>query len=98
MSYMAYALYSLTSMVVTEVTIEEFDLQPSSDVYSVGQIIAIVIAGATIIRAVWSLQSLSNKASTKSFPDLVFTLVWNPSSCCSRRRKQEDGALPMKYV
>ncbi|OWY45779.1 hypothetical protein AALT_g10323 [Alternaria alternata] len=50
MFYMTYAMYSLTSMVVAEVTIHEFNLQPSSDDYSIGQIIAIVVSGATILQ------------------------------------------------
>ncbi|KAF1949971.1 hypothetical protein CC80DRAFT_554872 [Byssothecium circinans] len=75
-SYMLFALYSLTSMAVAEVTIRDLDLHPSSHIYSVGQIIAIVVAGATIIRAAWSFVPLFNKEDRKSFPDLIFTLLW----------------------
>ncbi|KAI4906463.1 hypothetical protein J4E90_010537 [Alternaria incomplexa] len=99
-SYTAYALYSLTSMVVAEVTIREYDLQPSSNVYSIGQIIAIVVSLATLIRAIWSFQSLYID-SQKSFPDLVFELLtWPPWSCCFRsktdKRGEDTAATPMK--
>ena len=47
-------------MVVAEVTNHEFGLQPSSGNYSVGQIIAIVVSGATILRAIWCFQCLFN--------------------------------------
>ena len=50
-SCLIYALYSITSMVVAEITIQDFELRASSSVYSVGQIIAIVIAGSTVLRA-----------------------------------------------
>ncbi|KAI4912237.1 uncharacterized protein J4E92_010088 [Alternaria infectoria] len=83
LSYTTYALYSLTSMVVAEVTIREYDLQPSSNVYSIGQIIAIVVSLATLIRAIWSFQSLYIDSEDKSFPDLVFeVLTWPPWRCC----------------
>jgi hypothetical protein len=83
LSYMTCALYSLTSMVVAEVTIHEFNLQPSSGVYSIGQIIAIVVSGATILRAIWSFQCLFNEEDNRAFPDLVFNLLWGEWTCCS---------------
>ncbi|CAN9245472.1 unnamed protein product [Alternaria alternata] len=69
-------------MVVAEVTIHEFSLQPSSGVYSIGQIIAIVVSGATILRAIWSFQSLFNEEENKAFPDLIFDLLWRRRRCC----------------
>jgi hypothetical protein len=98
LSCMVYALCSLTSMAVAEVTIQEYSLQASSRVYSVGQIIAVVIAGATIIRAIWSLQSMFNEANDKSFPDLVFTLIWRSWTCCLHPRKEGDDESSMRYV
>jgi len=74
-SCLIYALYSITSMVVAEITIQDFELRASSSVYSVGQIIAIVIAGSTVLRALWEFIGMFNDAVTKGFPDLVFTLL-----------------------
>ena len=76
-TYTTHALYSLTSMVVGEVTIAKYNLHPSSNVNSIGQIIAIVVSLATLIRVIWSFQSLYNDADGSSFPDLVFSLL-----CC----------------
>jgi len=72
-SYLNHALYSLTSMAVAEGTIQKYKLRASSSVYSVGQIIAIVIAGSTVLRALWEFIGTFNEANTKGFPDLVFT-------------------------
>ncbi|KAI4612803.1 uncharacterized protein J4E87_010066 [Alternaria ethzedia] len=91
-SYTVCALYSLTSMVVAEITIREYDLQASSNVYSIGQIIAIVVSLATLIRAIWSFQSLYIDSQDKSFPDLVFELLtWPPWSCCLDSNKDKTG-------
>jgi len=78
-SYMIYTLYCLTSMVVAEVTIRDYKLQGASDVRSVGQIMAIVIAIATFLRAAWSFQILFNEEEDRSsFPDFVFGLIPGP--------------------
>jgi len=74
-SHMLYALYAITSMVAAETMIQDFELRASSSVYSVGQIIAIIIAGSTVFRALWIFIGTWNKADAKGFPDLVFTLL-----------------------
>ncbi|KAI4941933.1 hypothetical protein J4E91_010483 [Alternaria rosae] len=94
-SHTAYALYSLTSMVVAEVTIEKYNLQPSSNANSIGQIIAIVVSLATLLRVIWSFQSLYNDAEDSSFPDLVFSLLSRPPpSCCFGSEADEMGEDP----
>ncbi|KAI4643916.1 uncharacterized protein J4E79_011188 [Alternaria viburni] len=94
-SYTAYALYSLTSMVVAEVTIGEYNLQPSSNANSIGQIIAVVVSLATLLRVVWSFQSLYNDAENSSFPDFIFSLLSrSPSSCCFGSNVEEASEDP----
>ncbi|KAI4606940.1 hypothetical protein J4E83_009851 [Alternaria metachromatica] len=90
-SHTTYALYSITSMAVAEVTIRKYSLQPVSQVNSIGQIIAMVVALATFIRVVWSFQNLYNRFENNSFPDLVFNprTSW-PAWCCCVDSK-EDG-------
>jgi hypothetical protein len=95
---MLCATYALTSMAVSEVTIQEFDLRAGSTVHSVGRVIAMVVAGATILRAVWSFQDLFNKAVHKSFPTLVFTLFSNFLKCCTCGRKEGGGKPLDGYV
>ena len=51
--YTVHGVFAMTSMATAEITIRDFNLRPSSEVYSIGQSIAIVIAGATILRAIW---------------------------------------------
>ncbi|KAH6641865.1 hypothetical protein F5144DRAFT_149880 [Chaetomium tenue] len=48
-----YGVYALTSLAAAEVAMRDLNLQPTSAIDSVGQIIALVIAGATTLRAVW---------------------------------------------
>lgn len=40
-------------MAAVESTIREFNIQPRSQVLSVGQLVSIVVAAATILRGVW---------------------------------------------
>jgi hypothetical protein len=73
-SYIVCAMYSITSMAVAELIVRNLDLQPSSYAYSVGQIIAIIVSGATILRArslmiSWCIEG-------RSIPDLIFGLLW----------------------
>jgi len=75
LSYLICGLYSLTSMTVAEMTTRNFELPTSSSVSSVGQIIAIVIAGSTVLRALWEFVGMFNEEATKGFPDLIFTLL-----------------------
>ncbi|KAI4653441.1 hypothetical protein J4E93_001207 [Alternaria ventricosa] len=98
-SYTAYALYSLTSMVVAEVTIGEYNLQPSSNANSIGQIIAVVVSLATLLRVIWSFQSLYNDAENSSFPDFIFSLLSrSPSSCCFGSDVEEVGEDPASIL
>lgn len=99
MSYMICALFSLTSMVVAEVSIRDWKLQPSSDVWSVGQIIAIVVAVASFFRAVWSFQGFFNEENEyTSFPDLIFTLLWGGQRDRQRPSRDGDGEQMEGYV
>jgi hypothetical protein len=51
--YIFYTLLALTSLVVAETTMRDLHLRPTSTTDSTGQVIALVIAVATIVRALW---------------------------------------------
>jgi len=53
--YVVYGIFALTSMASAEMAIKDAGLRPSSEVFSVGQIIALVVTGVTIVRAFWLL-------------------------------------------
>jgi len=84
LTYTLHALFALTSMAVSEITIRDFQLRPSSQIYSVGQIIALVVAAATIVRAVWKFVRIFSKEEL-SFPNLFFGLL--RVCCCGPRSK-----------
>lgn len=48
--YTVYAVFALSSMAAAEKALRESHLEPSSGVVSTGQIIALVVAGTTIVR------------------------------------------------
>ena len=96
--YLIYSLYSLTSMAVAEITISDFELRASSSVYSVGKIIAIVIAGSTVLRALWVFIGMFNKEATKGFPDLVFTLLRGLYRCFVPAKRDDESDVGMGYV
>ena len=50
--YTVYGVFALALMAAAEMAIRDSGLHSSSQVFSVGQVIAIVVAGATIIRGV----------------------------------------------
>lgn len=56
--YIVHGAYALTSMASAETTMIDFGIRPTSAVFSVGQIVALVVAGATILRAFWLLAGL----------------------------------------
>ncbi|KAK4034655.1 hypothetical protein C8A01DRAFT_48993 [Parachaetomium inaequale] len=56
--YALYGLLAFTSLLAAEMAIRDLGLHPSSAVDSVGQIIALVIAGATALRAAWLFGNL----------------------------------------
>jgi len=51
--YAFYGLLALTSLVSAEMAIHNHHLLPSSGIDSTGQVIALVIASATVLRAAW---------------------------------------------
>jgi hypothetical protein len=63
-----YGVLAITSMAAAELSIRGLGLKPTSAIDSVGQIIALVIAGATIVRAAWLAWKLfwdENKEGTE---------------------------------
>ena len=70
--YGIYGIYAVTSMAAVEITIAQYGIYPSSDISSVGQIIALVIAAATVSRAIWLLWMLLRDAKGKTFTWLPF--------------------------
>ncbi|KAK3985218.1 hypothetical protein QBC44DRAFT_312453 [Cladorrhinum sp. PSN332] len=51
--YVLHGVTAITSMAVCESIIRDYGLRASSQVYSVGQVIALVVAGSTVLRALW---------------------------------------------
>jgi hypothetical protein len=92
--YLLHALFALTSMAVAEITIRDFGLRPSSRIYSVGQIIALVVAAATILRALWKFIRLFFK-DRRSFPDFFFDLL--SCCCCAPRSKKRRSKLTWPF-
>lgn len=51
--YAIYGIFSLASMGTVQTTVTQFNLDPPSAIDSVGQVIALVVAAATLGRAAW---------------------------------------------
>jgi hypothetical protein len=51
--YAEYSILALLSIIATEITMSRYSIHQSALIYSVGQIIPVVIAGETILRAFW---------------------------------------------
>ena len=69
--YTFYAVLSLASLANAEVVLHNLDIKPSSSNDSVGQIIALVVAGSTVARAIWLFLFLFFHEKSKSYG-----LVW----------------------
>ncbi|ETS80632.1 hypothetical protein PFICI_08161 [Pestalotiopsis fici W106-1] len=65
--YGFYGLFALTSMITTENTMSRYGIRPSSQISSIGQIIALVIAGASVTRAIWLLWRLFKGLDGEAF-------------------------------
>ncbi|KAK4098030.1 hypothetical protein N658DRAFT_526641 [Parathielavia hyrcaniae] len=53
LTYSICGVFALTSMASAEMTMRDSRLRPSSEIFSVGQVTGIVVAGATSVRAAW---------------------------------------------
>jgi hypothetical protein len=62
LTYTVHAVFAMTSMATAEITIQDFNLQPSSQVFAIRQVIAIVVSGATAARALWLFVGLFVKS------------------------------------
>ncbi|KAK4443581.1 hypothetical protein QBC34DRAFT_416801 [Podospora aff. communis PSN243] len=90
--YTVHAVFSMTSMATAEITVREFNLQPSSQVFSIGQIIAIVVSGATVARALWLFLGMFIK-------DVTLPWLWTIKA--KRKSEQEgkpDDKTPARYL
>lgn len=65
--YGFYGLLAVTSLSAAELTITNYKIPPTSQIDSVGQIIGLVIAGATVARSTWLLLKLFHDQSTEGF-------------------------------
>jgi hypothetical protein len=65
--YGFYGLFALTSMITAEDTMSHYELRPSSQINSVGQIIALVVAAASVARATWLLWRLFRGEKGRAF-------------------------------
>ncbi|KAK4163875.1 hypothetical protein QBC43DRAFT_54799 [Cladorrhinum sp. PSN259] len=61
--YVVHGVTAITSMTVSEAIIRDYSLRPSSQVYSVGQVIALVVSGSTVLRALWLFLRMFRKDS-----------------------------------
>ena len=59
-------VFGLTSLVAAEKTMRALELKPSAAIDTVGQVIPLVIAGATVARAIWLFLTLLRAEHTKS--------------------------------
>ncbi|KAM0427835.1 hypothetical protein ACHAPT_007292 [Fusarium lateritium] len=79
--YALHGVLALTSMNAAEMAIQDSDLQPSSAINSVGQVIALVVASATAFRAAWLFLMLfirdwtSGKVSGIMWPFRLYKFV-----------------------
>ena len=51
--YSVHGIFALTSMASAEMAIRDNSIRPSSEIFSVGQVTGIAVAGATSVRAAW---------------------------------------------
>ena len=102
--YGAYGMYTLTSMATVERTISRYGLRPSSDISSVGQIIALVIAGASVARAIWLLWMLFRGEKRKGFTWWPFRVkpailnLWAPRTWDHFRNLIEPSSIDLGFL
>lgn len=69
--YAFYGLLSITSLATAEITLHDLNLSPTSGVNSIGQVIALVIAAATVLRALFLFGCLFSNEKAEAYG-----LVW----------------------
>jgi hypothetical protein len=60
--------YTISSIVIAEVSLVKHNIKPTSDVYTIRQIIAILIAVGTALRAIWLIWMVRPTTSVISEP------------------------------
>ncbi|KAF4333223.1 hypothetical protein FBEOM_12958 [Fusarium beomiforme] len=60
-TYTTYGVFSIVSMTTAELAMRRLELRPTAGLTSVGQIIALAVAGATVVRVIWQSIMLSYK-------------------------------------
>jgi len=63
-----YMTYTISSIVIAEVSLVKHNIKPTSDVYTIRQIIAILIAVGTALRAIWLIWMVRPTTSVISEP------------------------------
>lgn len=74
--YAVYGAFSLTSMATVQTTVANFNLKPPSPIDSVGQIISLIVAVATVGRAAWLFFMLFRDESRKGKWNFVWPFKW----------------------
>lgn len=74
--YAVNGVFSLASLSTVQTTIADFNLGPSSPIDSVGQIIALTVAAATLIRATWLCYNLFRGEAQEGNWNFVWPFKW----------------------
>lgn len=75
--YGVYAAFSLTSMATVQTTVAEFNLKPPSPIDSVGQIVSLVVAAATLGRAAWLFFILFRSEKRRGKWNFMWPFRWH---------------------
>jgi hypothetical protein len=92
------SIMAITSLCAAETTIHDHSLRPTSGVDSIGQIIALVIASQTVLRALWVLQ-YGGLEKVKHYRTLQSKFRGNDSCWLAAKADlQAPGSLPLGSI
>lgn len=74
--YTVYGAFSLTSMATAQTTVANFNLKPPSPIDSVGQVVSLIVAAATLGRAAWLFFMLFRGESRSGKWNFVWPFKW----------------------
>lgn len=90
--YTVYGAFSLTSMATVQTSVANFNLKSPSAVDSVGQIVSLIVAAATIGRAIWLFVMLFSNEAVNGDWHFVWPFKWRVN------RDRLRGLLVNDYV
>lgn len=74
--YAVYGAFSLTSLAIAQTTVINFNMKPPSPIDSVGQIISLIVAAATLGRAAWLFFMLFRDETRRGEWNFVWPFKW----------------------